>query len=199
MRDHPRTCGENHELGHVALNHKGSPPHLRGKLRLPFPARQLQRITPAPAGKTRRCQNKHCRHEDHPRTCGENINLALHINYIVGSPPHLRGKLSNAYLDLYKSRITPAPAGKTVFFHFFGTHAGDHPRTCGENFVKLPIYRVSQGSPPHLRGKLANLDTEQNRMRITPAPAGKTEIQLNKAEAEKDHPRTCGENRYYRG
>ena len=51
------------------------------------------------------------------------------------------------------------------------------------------------GSPPQVRGK----QTERNEMdtsrRITPAGAGKTEIQYMLDREIKDHPRRCGENK----
>ena len=52
------------------------------------------------------------------------------------------------------------------------------------------------GSPPRVRGKLANLDKSYNTFRITPACAGKTLTITINNNLLKDHPRVCGENRY---
>ena len=92
VKDHPRTCGENLNKSALMYWREGSPPHLRGKpwcvsIHLPH-----FRITPAPAGKTDTCIsfNKAC--EDHPRTCGENLDISVTRHLHEGSPPHLRGK-----------------------------------------------------------------------------------------------------------
>ena len=52
VKDHPRTCGENREGKVCQWSWIGSPPHLRGKRYGPGHAVAVNRITPAPAGKT---------------------------------------------------------------------------------------------------------------------------------------------------
>ena len=51
-RDHPRRCGENNELMIYAVIYGGSPPQVRGKLKISFANSHDSRITPAGAGKT---------------------------------------------------------------------------------------------------------------------------------------------------
>ena len=51
-RDHPRACGEKHQLGGVACEEEGSPPRMRGKADGHRKARRRTRITPAHAGKS---------------------------------------------------------------------------------------------------------------------------------------------------
>ena len=51
--DHPRTCGENAEGYREMMRKLGSPPHLRGKQKKQSKYTRVERITPAPAGKTR--------------------------------------------------------------------------------------------------------------------------------------------------
>ena len=134
----------------------------------------VDRITPAPAGKTIRTGTCGCCKQDHPRTCGENIHRYTSFGLQIGSPPHLRGKLLVCIFIVPKSRITPAPAGKTYELCKFVGGNQDHPRTCGENFSALEEISTPTGSPPHLRGKLFSLFENNNPIRITPAPAGKT-------------------------
>ena len=112
----------------------------------------------------------------------------------VGSPPHLRGKLTKHSISLRDFRITPAPAGKTEKEPHFSPHCQDHPRTCGENFTSYKIVDVTGGSPPHLRGKQKQDSMEISLSRITPAPAGKTNFDSFQSGYLLDHPRTCGEN-----
>ena len=92
--DHPRTCGEKVERHVRQQLKKGSPPHMRGKVKKHpfFPA----------------CQ------QDHPRTCGEK---PFHLGgkcCIRGSPPHMRGKDVIVVFHEPLRRITPAHAGKRL-------------------------------------------------------------------------------------
>ena len=91
-KDHPRTCGENFECIRTNGSHKGSPPHLRGKLKSRSLLSVSIRITPAPAGKTLPLMSFHLQIQDHPRTCGENAVQLQVLKNTTGSPPHLRGK-----------------------------------------------------------------------------------------------------------
>ena len=111
--DHPRTCGENGIRWLALLVLPGSPPHLRGKHYRANENIQSVRITPAPAGKTVKYGVQFSFNLDHPRTCGENTVDETENSTDEGSPPHLRGKLSQSTQALFGIRITPAPAGKT--------------------------------------------------------------------------------------
>ena len=51
-RDHPRVCGEKLDAVHVAHDHRGSPPRVRGKVHAAQPLRSCVGITPACAGKS---------------------------------------------------------------------------------------------------------------------------------------------------
>ena len=72
----------------------------------------------------------------------------------------------------------------------------DHPRTCGENALMMRAGCSTKGSPPHLRGKLVRIENAIPPIRITPAPAGKTDLCADICQRNKDHPRTCGENMF---
>ena len=52
-RDHPRVCGEKLSISSAHISPTGSPPRMRGKVRLAFSAAPSCRITPAYAGKRR--------------------------------------------------------------------------------------------------------------------------------------------------
>ena len=173
-QDHPRTCGENDAKETDFNNNGGSPPHLRGKPRQIFYDHLHQRITPAPAGKTIRYYYIPIRRRDHPRTCGENKDAIMQRMIIMGSPPHLRGKLLCKKQEKKPPRITPAPAGKTSGKFGCEYHTKDHPRTCGENVRLCGAIADCKGSPPHLRGKRLTVLLDIPSFRITPAPAGKT-------------------------
>ena len=70
-RDHPRVCGEKHDLHIFSCTHQGSPPRVRGEVGgLEWPEAD-KRITPACAGRRRRRCRKFAESKDHPRVCGE--------------------------------------------------------------------------------------------------------------------------------
>ena len=49
---------------------------------------------------------------------------------------------------------------------------------CGENFFIAFVHTVIPGSPPHVRGKQIERTNVDAAMGITPACAGKTEIEM---------------------
>ena len=69
--DHPRVCGEKVAIICITAFLWGSPPRVRGKVKIQSPLHARCRITPACAGKRCACclQRLHCK--DHPRVCGE--------------------------------------------------------------------------------------------------------------------------------
>ena len=157
---------------------QGSPPHLRGKLCILAFRHFKARITPAPAGKTWNSCRFVLAGWDHPRTCGENFPQGRFQVRHLGSPPHLRGKPFKKEIYDAATRITPAPAGKTIFILIAPLFSRDHPRTCGENGDTGNNLKIKEGSPPHLRGKRQNPIGAVVAARITPAPAGKTFFRL---------------------
>ena len=92
-RDHPRMCGEKFSSKSETRSPGGSPPHVRGKVKVIRLLGDVGRITPACAGKSWD-KVKHCFH-------------------VLGSPPHVRGKVQNVQSETKKTGITPACAGKS--------------------------------------------------------------------------------------
>ena len=69
--DHPRVCGEQMSLSSAHIQHRGSPPRVRGTglaFRALWPH---DGITPACAGNSTSTLNKAGDVGDHPRVCGE--------------------------------------------------------------------------------------------------------------------------------
>ena len=133
---------------------------------------------------------------DHPRRCGENWNSMLLLSGLWGSPPQVRGKLCSQYVQPFSFRITPAGAGKTGRRLRCLGFGQDHPRRCGENFDFTDAQLRGKGSPPQVRGKLDSRSHNHVLTRITPAGAGKTNINRVARHNAEDHPRRCGENRF---
>ena len=73
--------------------------------------------------------------------------------------------------------ITPACAGKTSKQDCGAYAPRDHPRVCGENAYHIPSFIITLGSPPRVRGKPAYIGLLCQDIGITPACAGKTDIQ----------------------
>ena len=130
---------------------------------------------------------------DHPRTCGEKINVQVKRIKRRGSPPHMRGKATFRSSSIIDWGITPAHAGKRLRGAYGGLYAGDHPRTCGEKLNLTPEQGPFLGSPPHMRGKVGRSMFRAPRTGITPAHAGKSPLCKGYICAIWDHPRTCGE------
>ena len=70
-QDHPRVCGEKHRRTPYGRSLSGSPPRMRGKGAFELLDCQLDGITPAYAGKSRRFASLYDSIRDHPRVCGE--------------------------------------------------------------------------------------------------------------------------------
>ena len=134
FQDHPRRCGENVYISRICANCAGSPPQVRGKLNRFKPKFNRFRITPAGAGKTCHHFARKRNGWDHPRRCGENRYQHGNIVDLLGSPPQVRGKLTQSSMSILHTGITPAGAGKTVCRCMRQCQYWDHPRRCGENF-----------------------------------------------------------------
>ena len=90
---HPRMCGADLcPVKRLSLSH-GSPPHVRGRLRVTADEAEGLRFTPACAGQTQTYPYPGLARPVHPRMCGaDNVNK-IEDCIDGGSPPHVRGRL----------------------------------------------------------------------------------------------------------
>ena len=153
-------------------------------------------ITPACAGKSRLFAIRHTVGRDHPRVCGEKLLDCPHRIVKLGSPPRVRGKVSQARYIIRALGITPACAGKRQKPSFTRHRIEDHPRVCGEKIFLAIVDAFKQGSPPRVRGKGVRREIEFAKMGITPACAGKRLLCGHNRSAGQDHPRVCGEKKH---
>ena len=110
--DHPRVCGEK-ILASISMRVvQGSPPRMRGKVRIYPQGVHSHRITPAYAGKSKLVCKSHKSYWDHPRVCGEKMGGFPTAHPVLGSPPRMRGKAYRAVEVYFFPGITPAYAGK---------------------------------------------------------------------------------------
>ncbi len=128
----PACAGKSPVLPAISKCGRGSPPHVRGKVRLNPDRLPTTRITPACAGKSD-IASRHCPEWwDHPRMCGEKGQLLDPLFDCGASPPHVRGKGVNVIVNYSLPRITPACAGKRELLPLPSNPTRDHPRMCGE-------------------------------------------------------------------
>ena len=191
--DHPRLCGEKLSRFPAKVSEMGSPPPMRGKAGRCAASVPNWRITPAYAGKSGGIYHEKDRCKDHPRLCGEKGQKRFFRGGCLGSPPPMRGKAYVGGDSHLMTGITPAYAGKSHCFAVPRVDVKDHPRLCGEKMVRCFKCGNSPGSPPPMRGKVAQFYFSQIVYRITPAYAGKSFRHLSSATIQQDHPRLCGE------
>ena len=86
---------------------------MRGKVEQVECVRQDPGITPAYAGKRTIRKNVPIISKDHPRVCGEKSCSFIIKPINMGSPPRMRGKVSDLAIAGAKAGITPAYAGKS--------------------------------------------------------------------------------------
>ena len=91
-RDHPRVCGEKYTANATETTVLGSPPRVRGKAVLDEKGGEKYGITPACAGKSMEYSASFRTARDHPRVCGEKMQILIGSGMDWGSPPRVRGK-----------------------------------------------------------------------------------------------------------
>ena len=176
-----------------AATKTGSPPRRRGKEALELNREQMERITPAWAGKSFDSLTVCRRLRDHPRVGGEKTRGKGGRCPTLGSPPRGRGKVVSTKNSKGISRITPAWAGKRHSMYQRETGAKDHPRVGGEKSPHAACCPRWIGSPPRGRGKVPFFRRFVTIAGITPAWAGKSKNGCVELSQCKDHPRVGGE------
>mgnify|MGYP001732259215 CR=1 FL=1 len=191
---HPRVGGENAAAWTDEVAATGSSPRGRGKPSPFLPPRDVMRLIPAWAGKTRMRLRSRVVRRAHPRVGGENSPRPDHMRPAAGSSPRGRGK-PKAGLDLLLGgRLIPAWAGKTNSTDGqVGVHWA-HPRVGGENLRAQNRPAYHSGSSPRGRGKHIYLPTGPGCLGLIPAWAGKTPGSSKARQSSPAHPRVGGEN-----
>ena len=105
----------------------------------------------------------------------------------------MRGKAQELGLNATQYGITPAYAGKSVELLKHSVVLKDHPRVCGEKFLRVLRLLLFVGSPPRMRGKEREGKISRTIYGITPAYAGKRGGPRSGQGPPRDHPRVCGE------
>ena len=130
--------------------------------------------------------------------CGEHASSATGAVATTGSSPHVRGAHADVDCRGHGFGIIPACAGSTRDHDQRGRIVRDHPRMCGEHVAVERADGLVQGSSPHVRGARRSNRSMSGRPGIIPACAGSTTTQDTLTDQPRDHPRMCGEHRFYR-
>ncbi len=151
---HPHMCGENVQNTNICWLTIGTPPHVWGKRRLDGIHQDDYRYTPTCVGKTMVKSTEWRAGTVHPHMCGENLPRFSHHSPDTGTPPHVWGKLTQAYDRIIATRYTPTCVGKTL---------GARKTATDE-----------EGTPPHVWGKREEAARMALEQRYTPTCVGKT-------------------------
>ena len=176
------------------LKSMGSSPLTRGKRVRPRVRVFDLGLIPAHAGKTLRSRRAGRRSRAHPRSRGENQRAGTRWSARLGSSPLTRGKLRLRAHSARTGGLIPAHAGKTPRSRVLVSRSAAHPRSRGENCVKIHELKPSEGSSPLTRGKLAYVSEFYNAAGLIPAHAGKTTRGARLSFSPGAHPRSRGEN-----
>ena len=193
-RAHPRSRGENENGGKAWNKATGSSPLTRGKHQVTVLDRGDGRLIPAHAGKTPQRGSRPRRAEAHPRSRGENLNVSVEVVHAGGSSPLTRGKPHGRGGPAGEPGLIPAHAGKTSPAPERRAWGPAHPRSRGENFVRVRPARSWLGSSPLTRGKRVLQGDKRIQVRLIPAHAGKTLQARPAVHLREAHPRSRGEN-----
>ena len=130
----------------------------------------------------------------HPRSRGENSRRLPPSSAACGSSPLTRGKQLVVKHGGEGGGLIPAHAGKTRCAGRSGTRSPAHPRSRGENGLKMLRLVTSSGSSPLTRGKRFSIGAGLRIVRLIPAHAGKTGAAAVAVAMRRAHPRSRGEN-----
>ena len=111
-----------------------------------------------------------------------------------GSSPLTRGKRTVLAVRFEGLRLIPAHAGKTLAGSSRIAGPPAHPRSRGENVLRLESDTQHMGSSPLTRGKPSRGSPSQRSHRLIPAHAGKTACNVEAFVSQQAHPRSRGEN-----
>ena len=111
----------------------------------------------------------------HPRAGEENREGNTRSQFVFGSSPRGRGKLSEVHHEVTPNRLIPARAGKTSGECSPAHQRWAHPRAGGENAKSWRAGMATSGSSPRGRGKPEVWSKGSLRWRLIPARAGKTQ------------------------
>ena len=131
-------------------------------------------IIPAYAGNTQSNTMRGASVWDHPRVCGEHGDNNEESIEDLGSSPRMRGTLGFSVTNTNDAGIIPAYAGNTWRPSSNLRCVRDHPRVCGEHWLRGYLKKYEGGSSPRMRGTPSRSPLGAVNAGIIPAYAGNT-------------------------
>ena len=154
----------------------------------PVPIRSI----PAPAGEPGPWESSPPSPGVYPRACGGTEGEMSPTQTEEGLSPRLRGNLMDDGFRLSSTRSIPAPAGEPCPGWTPRPNPAVYPRACGGTNLYPPVYALSRGLSPRLRG---NLDSDIFGLELPgsiPAPAGEPWATFPLRHPWTVYPRACG-------
>ena len=150
---HPRRCGADSHITHLATAREGSSPQVRGRSYLRSNSAEYSRLIPAGAGQIRGKGGEWGTAGAHPRRCGADNLIGLAAKSRSGSSPQVRGRLQSAQVAYALDRLIPAGAGQIPSRMYLQCFLWAHPRRCGADAMEIATLRFDDGSSPQVRGR----------------------------------------------
>ena len=172
--DHPCSRGVYYSPPTLTRDRYGSSPLARGLRMVGGAHLQAPGIIPARAGFTRAHPHGHSAGQDHPRSRGVYLEVALTIRVAEGSSPLARGLRDGQRCPGRRGGIIPARAGFTSPGGRGRGPRRDHPRSRGVYRRGACRRRTCRGSSPLARGLRDAAGAGRGRRGIIPARAGFT-------------------------
>ncbi len=189
---HPRVGGADAGAPSGEGADDGSPPRRRGGPWWGRGSRPRWRLTPASAGRTSGRPSPRRRASAHPRVGGADHQTNAGNWTATGSPPRRRGGRTGPSPASCGRRLTPASAGRTTDRSSSRTCRAAHPRVGGADGLRATTLRPGGGSPPRRRGGRHHRAHVHQRIRLTPASAGRTSVRTATPRSGRAHPRVGG-------
>ena len=175
-RAHPRSRGENFQIGMPRSASWGSSPLTRGKLGDRPLADRESGLIPAHTGKTTNRGARTTGTRAHPRSRGENGTALTAAINPTGSSPLTRGKPCREGTPCVPEGLIPTHEGKTLSGRSWLASRPTHPRSRGENTGWLSEGGHHYGSSPLTRGKRATSRQPFDASRAHPRSHGENEM-----------------------
>ena len=193
-RAHPRWRGEDHDCKPGMAVARGSSPLARGGPRQAAGAASPGGLIPAGAGRTGRVRGRGCSAGAHPRWRGEDTIARMVMPRASGSSPLARGGPVGECDAEVAVGLIPAGAGRTHMINGPRTSIGAHPRWRGEDACSRASATSPRGSSPLARGGRHRQAGTPCAVRLIPAGAGRTPLNVLHDCREAAHPRWRGED-----
>ena len=190
--DHLRVCGADKLRSPVSRFHQGSPPRVRSRPCALSDDLAGRGITSACAEQTGCPTCKWQDAGDHLRVCGADGSGVLDGLIYEGSPPRVRSRLHEAYVEHLQSGITSACAEQTHWLVSAAENIRDHLRVCGADPTIRKNGSTIIGSPPRVRSRQSVYHVCNRAAGITSACAEQTNNSNCRLTGWWDHLRVCG-------